>query len=278
MLETEIKNFYGADNHLYDVFNNKVFIEWYAEQMKQGYYPYLGIGGVKDLIDKLTNWYEMKYPDRYYDEEIGKKDSKFDKMTDLSLYLNTNQLRYRLNENELNTVDANYRYLGQHIVDNRLVSDCNIATINKVYPINIDEDGIVLSHDVNTLVPLIGKTNRELTLEQLINRIKFMQMQEYNDEIITADISDLEEMAHIHANDVELRKTVFYYTALKLLYSKNTNYQYGYERALAFIDEMNDYFNANISHKPIDNIMNQNYTDEVKPQNGIKTLLKKLRK
>lgn len=67
-----------------------------------------------------------------------------------------------------------------------------------------------------------------------------------------------------HNCDVELRNKVLQLVALKLLYSRRTIPERGYERAKRFINEFNKKMNLNISTEEIDNVISKDYTNTEK--------------
>ena len=50
-------------------------------------------------------------------------------------------------------------------------------------------------------------------------------------------------------------------TTLKLIYSRNTIPEYGYERAKKLINEFNRKLNINIKTNRVDEIINKDYSD-----------------
>lgn len=65
----------------------------------------------------------------------------------------------------------------------------------------------------------------------------------------------MEKCIYDHNCDIELRERLLQLVALKLLYSKNTIPERGYERAKRFINEFNKKLGLTLSMKEIDEII-----------------------
>lgn len=74
------------------------------------------------------------------------------------------------------------------------------------------------------------------------------------------DYSELRACIYDHDSDLELRHGVLQLVAIKLLYSRNTVPERGYERAKRFINEFNDALGLTLSTDEIDEILNRDYT------------------
>ena len=61
---------------------------------------------------------------------------------------------------------------------------------------------------------------------------------------------------------MELRDRILQLVALKLLYSRNTIPERGYERSKKFINEFNKELNLTLSTEEIDEIMRRNYANK----------------
>lgn len=75
------------------------------------------------------------------------------------------------------------------------------------------------------------------------------------------DFTELKESVYDHDCDIELRNRVLQLVALKLLYSKNTIPERGYERAKRFINEFNKKLNLTLSTEEIDEAISRDYTN-----------------
>lgn len=106
--------------------------------------------------------------------------------------------------------------------------------------------------------------NKDIILDELLVLFK----EKYSDKF---DFKNLEECIYDHNCDVELRKRILQLVALKLLYSKNTIPERGYERAKRFINEFNKHLNLDLSTKEIDDLINTDYSN-IKVIPTIKTI------
>lgn len=120
-----------------------------------------------------------------------------------------------------------------------------------------------------------------ITLDELLNLFKEKYSEEFS-------FTELEKCVYDHNCDVELRNKVLQLVVLKLLYSRRTIPERGYERAKRFINEFNKKMNLNISTEEIDNVISKDYTNtekvatvtvkEKKPLDKAKVLVKSLLK
>ena len=74
---------------------------------------------------------------------------------------------------------------------------------------------------------------------------------------------------------MELRHRILQLVALKLLYSRNTIPERGYERAKRFINEFNKELDVKLTTKQIDEIVNKDYSN-VKKNDDINIHIGKL--
>ena len=74
---------------------------------------------------------------------------------------------------------------------------------------------------------------------------------------------------------MELRHRILQLVALKLLYSRNTIPERGYERAKRFINEFNKKLDLTLSTEQIDEIINRDYTNGEKWEHVLKTYINK---
>lgn len=113
MTIAQAERFYEQDSKKYEVLKNKELLSWLKNSVKNGYYPFIDIEGLQKLVDDITNWYEIKYPERemkFY-EGIGYFD--FENMKSLSKLMNIKQLMYRLPREQLYLLECDYRSTGQ---------------------------------------------------------------------------------------------------------------------------------------------------------------------
>ena len=114
--------------------------------------------------------------------------------------------------------------------------------------------------------------NKDIYLDGLLDVLS----EKYADEL---DFSELKVCINDHKCDMELRNRVLQLVALKLLYSRNTTPERGYERAKRFIGEFNKKMGLNLTTDEIDDIINRDYSkDEIAVDNnkGIRRLVRKI--
>ena len=257
----DLKLFYSKDNKEYDLYHNLDFLKWFNSIIKKGYNSYLNLDSLQSFIDKLSLWYEYKYPERKLIIEEGFTDKEFENINDISKELDYNQLRYQLSYNEIKLLDSMYRSdNGYNVVDknkktiNYMAFNIYKKQISKefvedsTYKLSaIDTTGKIKNEDLSKLFP----KERNMTIEDLYNKLR-----DNND----YDIVELQNILFTHTMDIELREKVLYFTMKKLIYSKRTNPERGYKRALYLMKEFNNYIKKlNLVSIPIDKIMEEEY-------------------
>lgn len=75
---------------------------------------------------------------------------------------------------------------------------------------------------------------------------------------------------------MELRHRILQSVALKLLYSRNTIPERGYERAKRFINEFNKKLGLELSTEQIDEIIHRDYTNGERWEHVLKTYVVKM--
>ena len=248
--------FYKNDKKIYELSNNKDFLEWLKVAINNGYKPIYTINELQKLIEKISNWYELKFVDRELSKEEGIIDSEFLDVEDISTYMSTIQLLYRLNNKENNFLKCKYRtgsgYSYPIIENGKTIWRDNLFL--KIYDKNNRNDSYLFIYADNetgkirnnsSILEYINKD--DITLEELYDLLK------NNDNL---KIEDLYSCIYNHKCDLELRKYILECVAYKLIYSKKTIPIRGYKRAINFIDEFNYYFNLDINTDNIDNLIN----------------------
>ena len=107
-------------------------------------------------------------------------------------------------------------------------------------------------------------SEENLNLDELLSIFK----EKYTDEL---DFTELTESVYDHNCDMELRHRILQLVALKLLYSRNTIPERGYERAKRFINEFNKKLGLELSTEQIDEIINRDYTNGERWEHVLKT-------
>ena len=64
MTIAQAERFYETDTKEYEIEKNKEFLNWLENSISNGYYCYIGLEELQELIDNIVKWYEIKYPER----------------------------------------------------------------------------------------------------------------------------------------------------------------------------------------------------------------------
>ena len=270
MTIAQAERFYEQDSKKYEILKNKELLSWLKNSVKNGYHSFIDIEGLQKFVDNITNWYEIKYPEREMEFYEGIRYSDFENIKPLSKLMDIKQLMYRLPCEQLYLIECYYRSTGQgfrNVYDdkNEIVAKKPILFMS-IYRKNIessilpnfllhaDTDNGKVEIDYN-LKDYVNTDN--ITLNELLNLFREKYSEEFS-------FTELEKCVYNHNCDVELRNKVLQLVALKLLYSRRTIPERGYERAKRFINEFNKKMNLNISTEEIDNAISKDYTNTEK--------------
>lgn len=263
----EEKNFYKKDKKQYELRNNKEFLKYLKDIINNGYVMNIDIDMLQKLIDIIVQWYEWKYPEKEFKHNWlqSKPMSKMMTIDELQLRL-TSMQEYILNcpysaglffTNDKNETMTSIKMMKKNISHDFFESDYIMVDVKT-------KDGNVSVSE--ELKKYINKD--EIALEKLFDIFN----EKYSDEF---ELHDLKECVFNHQCSVELRNIIIQLAAIKLLYSKNTDPDFGYKRAIKLIDEFNNELGLSISTETINTIMNQDYTggykyvEIEKNQNGV---------
>lgn len=295
MTIAQARKFYEQDQREYNLEENKEFLSWFKDKIKNDYYPFIEIEELQELINNITYWYEIKYPEREFEFEEGIKNLDFKSITPLSKSMNIYQLMYRLSDDQLCLINGEYRSNcggirniyngGSKVVDQKAVLYIVIKQINNNYNANGINNNLIICAYPNGEVIINDSLKKyvdkeRINIDELLSLFEEKYSHNLDFSVLKADVDD-------HNCDLELRKRILQLIALKLLYSQNTTPGRGYKRAKKFIDEFNKELNLNLSSEKIDNIINTNIEIEKsdsekltplkKSRNLVKSLLKKIR-
>lgn len=295
MTIAQARKFYEQDQREYNLEENKEFLSWFKDKIKNDYYPFIEIEELQELINNITYWYEIKYPERDFEFEEGIKNLDFKSIAPLSKSMNIYQLMYRLSDDQLCLINGEYRSNcggirniyngGSKVVDQKAVLYIVIKQINNNYNANDINNNLIICAYPNGEVIINDSLKKyvdkeRINLDELLSLFEEKYSHNLDFAVLKADVDD-------HNCDLELRKRILQLIALKLLYSQNTTPGRGYKRAKKFIDEFNKELNLNLSSEKIDNIINTNIEIEKsdsekltplkKSRKLVKSLLKKIR-
>lgn len=289
MTTKEVENFYKLDKKEYNLTTKNIILNCIIDiiekeklKLKNIKYPedsiyalkntikgiYNSIEDVKELqelIDFLTIWYEIKYPNSFFKTS----NNTSYKLTNA---MNFEELLQRLDNNKKDFILCNYRTYGWSstpiIINGETISDESIF-------ICIDIKSVVneLNNDYIIAIYADKKTGllktKHIGLENLINKKyiqkSYMTLEELYNELEKSENSikyiSLKETILDKKFREKIREKILEMTTLKLIYSRNTIPEYGYERAKKLINEFNRKLNINIKTNRIDEIINKDYSD-----------------
>lgn len=271
------ENISKQDEKKYMLDNNTEFNTWYSEVCSSNYKSFISPFELQDMIDIISEWYEIKYPTNNFINCNGTSNPDIYGTSNRVQCMDFNSLINKLTAKQILLLNCNYRakYNGEEAIVNRMNNV--VGYMSKIL--------FVLSNDQDHSIDIIANSsdgvidgdfstfssqNYQLTLNDLVNNLKHSNPNNYNYQEISNCIIN-------HNIDLELRKKVLSFVSLKLLYSKEYNPNYNYIRASKFIAEFNKYIpNLNLSTDEIDNIMNnQFYNYETSDTKKLTILLKK---
>ena len=290
--------FYEQDTKDYEIEKNKDFLTWLKTSIKDGYHCFVETEELQELIDNIVNWYEIKYPERDFEYSEGTRYINFQDIKKISDGMNIRQLLYRLPHNQLCLMGCGYRAKGwgqRPVYENGKECGWKIQIFMSIKEKNKEECDSWLGRASYFLLHadhMTGEVSKDCELKEYVDTKENIGLDEllsifnekYTDKL---DFTELKESVYDHNCDMELRHRVLQLVALKLLYSRNTIPERGYERAKIFINEFNEELGLTLSTEQIDEIIHRDYTngeghsywkakDAAKKENGIKKLLKRI--
>lgn len=242
-------DFYSSDKRKYIIRENKEFLNWYKQQSNSGYSFLLNLEAMQDLIEKITIWYELKYPNREIEKGVV-IDTRFENIKSIANNFTIDQLRYCLSGKQIEVLDCNYRTgwgglrtIGGYYNDDGVL--CDVEGYISLIFLSLfakEKEIIIEATEKGELVDFSGEVK---TLEELLNVLEKQKN-------IDLDYSNLSKCIIRNKIDKELRERIIYMAALKLLYSKDTVPDNGYYRMKKLIQEFNEYYDLNLSTEVID--------------------------
>lgn len=227
MTNAEAEKFYEKDKKEYMLNKNKQFLKWYREMTNSGYCVFIDLEELQETIDRIADWYEYKYPNREFEFYEGVRDPKFQDITSISEHMTVFQLLFRLPHNSLCLLEGKYRFC--HV---------SIPYIEDKKPKCRYDGGTSISIDSITGMIRCGSlnyigitTDSDLRVDIAVDYLKRYHKECY------VDYKPLENTVFQHNIDIELRKKILELASLKLMYSRNSKPEWGYERAKRYINE-----------------------------------------
>ena len=254
------QNFYKKDEKKYVIKENLEFLSWYNQKIDEGYRCYMKLDEIQELIDNLTTWYNLKYPERELDYYDGIYYKDFADIKSISKHMNFRQLLFRLPDHQSSLIECAYSACAHGFAHTPIkkngqivgykpeifmrISKKNYKECESIYECSREATFIFINADHKTGVVEQHSEIRKYINNKYINKYKNMNIEQLlmileakcNDVL---EFNEIKEAVYDHKIDLELRKKVLELVAIKLLYSKNTIPEFGYERAQRFINEFN---------------------------------------
>ena len=282
MTIAQAERFYGQDTKDYEIEKNKDFLIWLKTSIKDGYHCFIEAEELQELIDSIVNWYEIKYPERELEYFEGTRHMNFQDIRRISDVMDIRQLLFRLPHNQLCLIECGYRAKGwgQHpIYENGKEIGWKTQIFMSINRKNEEESDSLLGKTPYFLLHadhMTGEVSNDYELEEYLDSEENLNLDEllsifkekYTDEL---DFTELKESVYDHNCDMELRHRILQSVALKLLYSRNTIPERGYERAKKFINEFNKKLGLELSTEQIDEIIHRDYTNGERWEHVLKT-------
>ena len=261
---------------------NKDFLTWLKTSIKDGYHCFIEAEELQELIDSIVNWYEIKYPERELEYFEGTRHMNFQDIRKISDVMDIRQLLFRLPHNQLCLIECGYRAKGwgQHpIYENGKEIGWKTQIFMSINRKNEEESDSLLGKTPYFLLHadhMTGEVSNDYELAEYLDSEENLNLDEllsifkekYTDEL---DFTELKESVYDHNCDMELRHRILQSVALKLLYSRNTIPERGYERAKKFINEFNKKLGLELSTEQIDEIIHRDYTNGERWEHVLKT-------
>lgn len=282
MTIAQAERFYGQDTKDYEIEKNKDFLIWLKTSIKDGYHCFIETEELQELIDSIVNWYEIKYPERELEYFEGTRHMNFQDIRRISAVMDVRQLLFRLPHNQLCLIECGYRAKGwgQHpIYENGKEIGWKTQIFMSINRKDEEESDSLLGKTPYFLLHadhMTGEVSNDYELEEYLDSGENLNLDEllsifkekYTDEL---DFTELKESVYDHNCDMELRHRILQSVALKLLYSRNTIPERGYERAKRFINEFNKKLGLELSTEQIDEIIHRDYTNGERWEHVLKT-------
>ena len=272
----EIEIFYKGDKEEYVLKKDSELIKWLDSKIKDGYKPFISINELQHLIDTIFTWYEIKYPNKDYENIEGIKDYTFSNIVPLSSYMSFEQLMYRLPYNELFLMRCCYR--SKVLSELPIFESGKVISYDKLIHFSITNDVKAKSErdydfyadfvtgSIKKVYSLSEKYNYllESRINDLNDKFDIYDLKEFFSNEPNIDMHELDEIINTHKIDCELRDKVINLVSLKLLYNKSTSVRRGYDRAVRLINEYNQNFGRNNSIDFLETIIHKDYSADIK--------------
>lgn len=247
--------------------------DYIKECKKKGYNVYSNISNLHNLIEFISNWYKIKYPDNIIEMSIesynANKEKKFyvvkpkhetRKTENLSMYMDYYQLMLRLPESMHQIIECWYKGINE---DDTKGNNIYVRVYNKLSKktqhITIEINKYDGSIDLIYQIVLDNYFKINVSSLEDLNNYSSAPSPKIARSI---DFRDINKIFKSHELDLEIRNKVFELIVLKL-FETSTDKTVGYIRAKLFINEFNKYiYNLNLDSKIIDEQVKEAQTRE----------------
>lgn len=285
MTIAQTEKFYQQDTRDYEIEKNQEFLNWLKNTIVDGYHCYISIEELQNLIDSIVNWYEIKYPERELAYYEGTRYLDFQDIKRISQVMDIRQLFFRLPHNQLCLMECGYRAKGwgqTPIYEDGKEVGSKIQIFMSISKKNKDNCNTfrTLPFFLIHADYITGEVEKDFEIDEYLNNSESIKLDEllsiFNEKYLDKlDFTELKECIYDHNADMELRHRILQLTALKLLYSKNTIPERGYERAKRFINEFNKKLCLTLSTEEIDEIMYRDYNYSKNSKNNYNSGIKR---
>jgi len=250
--------------------NFAALVAYIDQYKKAGYNVYSDISEIKKLIDFITNWYEIKYPDNIIEMSkeayisvrksilyMIKPIHETRKTESLSKYMDYYQLMLRLPESMHRILECWYKG-NDHDGNSRFGTYIGLKDSLVEHNIPIDVSVYYGELDITKSI-LLDKYMKIScsSIDELVDENNFSKNVDYTE----IDFSDPIKVVKTHEIDLEIRNKIFNIIILKLFQTSSSKIN-GYIRAKLFIDEFNKYIhNLNLSSDIIDSYIKEMFDE-----------------
>ena len=244
MTGLEIENFYKQDKHQYIINENDEILNFIKEKKKQNITIWITVKEMQDMINRITRFFEFKYPDKFLDALTYNPECRTVKICDQTAkILDIEQLKHRLSHDNIQFLECPY---GGYFNITRAKE--NLWDLNHLF-IRIDNDGHI---DKNELEEI--QENKFLYSIEGINNAADL-LGRFIESPIEVNYSELEKIIINRRTQIQLRNMILNLIPFSLIYSTNTIPEYGYNRAKSFARMFSKEYHLNIDLKEAEEII-----------------------
>ena len=247
----------------------------------------LDFNDIQDYIFKIISWYNIKYPN----SDLLLSNSKVDVMNKenktISDYMTDNELYNRLSSSVIESLKCNYSssfecnysdIKKERFNDKDYIYIQLMSQEKKFFMRDKEKDCFVVATKNGDIIDIIGNNmllNEILKNVDNLNIVQLLGILKKSKKNIL-DYYHLNKCVEHHKNDIIVRNNIID-TISKMIISSASNVEYGYFRALEFLNDFSNYYNLKFDSKYFDNIVkNINKSNfDAKSNKKIKLMLKK---